>query len=428
MEISPELLQRIDAILRKQIGLNAESLGGSGIATALAHRIGKLGMKASDEYVERVLAESTELQQLIESVVVPETWFFRDMTPFRCIQQVARQQVGSRFGRPLRVLSIPCSTGEEPYSVAVTLLASGLSPQQFSIDAVDISERSLARAAEGHYGATSFREKHPDCHNWQKLFFHMRGDRFHVCDEARQRVTFRHGNLVSTDFLAGTAAYDLVLCRNLLIYFDGSARQSAMKNLKRLLATEGVLYSGHAEAAAFADAGFRSFDKQFPFAFRHATNAQRATVDMPLPFMKEVKNVVARRPENRVAPKPASRIKETSHVGKLSAVVSPKTHTQHAPSFSEQLQAARRTADQGRLSEALRVVEPLTKQHPTNAEAWCLLGILQQATGQNELAERSFERAIYIDPRHEESLIHLSLLCQLRGDADKAARYRKRIG
>ncbi len=427
MEISPDSLQRIDAILRKQIGLNAKSLGDTGVATALTERISKLGLKASDEYIERVLAESTELQQLIESVVVPETWFFRDMTPFRCIQQIARQQAGSRLGRPLRVLSIPCSTGEEPYSVAVTLLATGLHSQQFSIDAVDISQRSLARAAEGHYGAMSFREKHPDCHNWQKQFFHIRGDRYHVCEDAQQRVTFRQGNLVSSDFLSGSAAYDVVLCRNLLIYFDGTARQSAMKNLKRLLATDGILYSGHAEAAAFADAGFQNFDKQFPFAFRHATNAQPTSKSVSMPLMKEIKNVGACRPNNRVTVTPAVPTKGTSNVTKPAAVIAPKTLTQHGPSLAELLQVARQAADQGRLSEALKVAEPLTKQHPTNAETWCLLGILQQATGQSGLAERSFERAVYIDPRHGESLIHLSLLCQLRGDADKAARYRQRI-
>lgn len=440
MPFSAEILQRLDALLCQRIGLKSESIG-SGVAVALSQRMQQLGLTAND-YLDRLAAQPNELQQLIETVVVPETWFFRDMTPFRCLQHVAKEFARSWRGRPLRVLSIPCSTGEEPYSAAVVLLAAGLNPHQFSVEAVDISERSLARATQGHFSPTSFREKHPDCEAWRTQFFTHRDGRFYVCSEARQRVQFRQGNLVDANFLKKSAPFDVVLCRNLLIYFDGSAREVAMTNLKRLLAVDGILYSGHAEAVAFATSGFRSFDKQFPFAFRHADNPNfskppssqpQATLGKDL-FPLATKSPVLRTTITTTKPTssqptstlPSPERKSTPNTTGATTfkVIKPAPST---ASVSELLQQARLAADQGRLAAALLLAEPLTQSHPSNVDAWCLLGIIQQASGMNLQAQRSFEKALFLDGRHEESLIHLALLHQLQGDASRANLYRQRL-
>src|SRR6266446_6784075 len=109
-------------------------------------------------FAERLENSSEDLQALVEQIVVPETWFFRDVQPFRFVGRwVATEAARSGPERVFRVLSIPCSTGEEPYSIAMSLLDRGVPAGSFTIDAADVSRRSLAHARAGRYGKRSFR-------------------------------------------------------------------------------------------------------------------------------------------------------------------------------------------------------------------------------------------------------------------------------
>src|SRR5579863_6260906 len=103
------------------------------------------GLTRKDDYWERVQASNDELQELIEAVVVPETWFFRDREAFEALGRLLiEERSASHSGASLHLLSVPCSTGEEPYSIVMTMLDAGFSRRQFKIDAVDISLRALA--------------------------------------------------------------------------------------------------------------------------------------------------------------------------------------------------------------------------------------------------------------------------------------------
>src|SRR5690606_25565987 len=100
----------------------------------------------------------TEQRALIESIVVPETWFFRYPESFALLATQARAlQRRLPIGRPLRLLSLPCSSGEEPYSMAIAMLDADFSAEQFQIDALDISQRGIEQAALGRYGVNAFR-------------------------------------------------------------------------------------------------------------------------------------------------------------------------------------------------------------------------------------------------------------------------------
>ena len=103
-------------------------------------------------------SRADEVQALVEEVVVPESWFFRDDRPFEVLADFARAGWLVDPARPpLSALSLPCAGGEEPYSIAMTLLEAGLPAGRFRVDAVDVSARSLARAIAGVYGPNSFR-------------------------------------------------------------------------------------------------------------------------------------------------------------------------------------------------------------------------------------------------------------------------------
>ncbi|NEM13145.1 MAG: chemotaxis protein CheR, partial [Xanthomonas perforans] len=121
-------------------------------------RVAALGCANEDAYWLKVHNCASEQQALVEAVVVPETWFFRYPESFVALVNLARERSTQLAGaRPLRILSLPCSTGEEPYSIAMALLDAGLPGDGFRIDAMDISEVNLQRAERALYGRNSFR-------------------------------------------------------------------------------------------------------------------------------------------------------------------------------------------------------------------------------------------------------------------------------
>src|SRR3984957_20432818 len=142
------------------MGLDAESIGVACVERAVRERLAARGLKDVQVYWEQLISVEQELQELIEVIVIPETWFFRDPQAFAALVQVVREEWLAKHPEgTLRILSLPCSTGEEPFSTAMALLDSGLPPSRFYIDAIDISTRAISWAERGVYGKNSFRAK-----------------------------------------------------------------------------------------------------------------------------------------------------------------------------------------------------------------------------------------------------------------------------
>jgi chemotaxis protein methyltransferase WspC len=152
------VLSAIATLLSKTIGLDPDTIGFNRIARAAQNR--RVGCKLPDlkSYWARLQTSASELEEPIELLIVPETWFFRDGKPFDYLKTyVTSEWLRSPNRQTLQLLSVPSSTGEEPYSMAIALLEAGLHPKQFAIDAIDISPRSLAKAKRGVYTKNSFR-------------------------------------------------------------------------------------------------------------------------------------------------------------------------------------------------------------------------------------------------------------------------------
>src|SRR5262245_6554834 len=175
------------------------------------------GLKTVEEYKRLIESSAEEWNELMESVVVTETWFFRDRGPFAALVRVARDPAAAGLtghpARTLRLLSVPCSSGEEPYSLVMALVDGGIPTNRFSVDAADISPRALARARQGLYGKNSFRGKDLA---YRKRHFQATSEGFVLSPAIRNRVHFYEANLFSHDFLGGKARYDIIFCRNLL--------------------------------------------------------------------------------------------------------------------------------------------------------------------------------------------------------------------
>ena len=231
-------LTMIESLLEKEIGVSADAIGAEVIAKAVGLRVAECGLADIKAYLNLVNTSEEEQGNLIEAVVVPETWFFRNKNSFSFLSNyVTGEWLSKHSGDRLRVLSVPCSTGEEPYSIAMAFMDVGIGGNRFHIDGVDISEAALGRAKSGVYTKGSFRG---DDLAFRKRYFEPKGDAYQLNADVRKKVRFIKGNVLDVSFFMDQEPYDIIFCRNLLIYLSSEAKRRVFEILKRLLARYGI--------------------------------------------------------------------------------------------------------------------------------------------------------------------------------------------
>lgn len=232
----------VAALAAEHAGMQASMLDRRQVRQAMETRMKVQRVTEADDYVALCRVSEAERQAVVELTANGETSFLRDARVFEELTAwcVARMQAQ---GKPLRILSAPCSTGEEPYSVAASLLAAGFAAEQFVVEAVDISAKALARAEQGVYGAMSLRGVSAE---QRKSFLDHGVGGWRVKDDVRRPVRFRQGNLVEPGVLR-EASYDLILSRNLLLYQSTAARMSVAASLAAALVPDGRLVFGSAD-------------------------------------------------------------------------------------------------------------------------------------------------------------------------------------
>lgn len=401
--------EAIEQLLKQTMGLNSASIGSSSIARAVQQRMRVLGINSMDLYQKR-LSSGAELQELIEEIIVPETWFFRDRNPFIALARHATERwpTRGRYG-PLRILSVPCSTGEEPYTIAMTLLEAGLTAYEFTIDAVDISTSNLRRAQTGLYRENSFRG---DDISFRARHFQQSDENYLLKPQIRALVNFHHANLLAPGFFNDVEPYDVVFCRNLLIYFDRDTQAQALKVLERLLQPDGLLFLGHAEAGVLAGRQFFPLDHARSFAFVHGANQRATQAEIETPFQLPKKQRTASVKRQPVTPAPARSFSEKVY---SDAIPDP------VPTQRPDLESATQLANEGHLVEAANFCEQYLREQGPDAQAFYLLALVREAVGEGVEAEALLRKALYLDPNHYESLTHLALILERRGDHANAA-------
>lgn len=407
-------LKVIKHLLKEAIGLNISSVGASNFERAVRHRMKSLGLQDVEDYALK-LRQVEEMRELIDEVIVPETWFFRNPASFTALQQfaAARQEACAR-GKKLMVLSMPCSTGEEPYTIAMTLDQAGLKPHEYQIDAFDISQRLLTKAKRGVYGRNSFRNKENE---FRDRYFDWVGGLYVLNDKMRNAVNFQQGNLLDKYFGVGGQIYDVIFCRNLLIYFDRDTQNHALQKFHKLLADDGLLLLGHAETPDFLHGNFTRSEYVRSFSYHKARvsvpvkdNGRRVEALVPSAIAKNTVSAATRA-------KPALEFLETVKLAEANLL--PQTD-------AAVLRDAARLANRGELREAGTLCENYLRQHTTSAQAYYLLGLVREAEGKHQLVGELFKKAVYLDPNHYEAMIHLALHLVRHGDADSAKKLQQR--
>jgi chemotaxis protein methyltransferase WspC len=418
-------LRALEELLKHKIGLDPNSVGPQLILRAAKQRMRNLDLDDLALYERRVGQSAAELQELIEEVVVAESWFFRDKRPFEWLRAYVRLRCkGLPAHAPLRILSMPCAGGEEPYSIAIVLSEEGLSARKYHIDAVDASARRLAIARRGIYSQNAFRE--PEVPT-RSRYFRKHPEGYEIDPTLRATVQFIQGSILDPRLLEGSSAYDVVFCRNLLIYLVPSARAALLALVDRVLAPEGVLVIGHADRldSIGAERGFAPTGDVGCFAYRRI-----ASGESPVSVVSQ--SLQSLPPASLVSPPPVCTIEATNVLTapvELAGSAIPIASDILIPGVVEPthlLNQASELGNQGRFDEAISVCERHLKANGLTAPAYSLMGMICQASGDRARAEDCFRKAVYLDPHHDESLLALALLAERRGDLLAAAGFRRR--
>ena len=247
-------IQQLNVLLGEYAGLNPDAT--PGVTERAVQNIleQKPGIDV-EQYYQLVQRSNEEMELLLDQIVVPETWFFRYPDAFTLLQNwVLSTWLPNRRQSRLKILSVPCSTGEEPYSVAIALQEAGLPIDRFTIVAADISTRALKQAKAAVYNRHSFRE--PDS-GIRGKYFSVQSDAFHLSETVRSTVKFHRWNVQHAPPIEITGPYDVIFCRNLFIYLHRAAQKNLMTKLSSLLSNQGLLFAGHAEAGYLLSPAFK---------------------------------------------------------------------------------------------------------------------------------------------------------------------------
>lgn len=191
-----------------------------------------------------------EIQQLVNAFTVNETYFYREDYQLKCLTNdlLTERVSGKHIGDTLRIWSAACSTGEEPYSLAIWLLENWPSVDEYDIEIVgsDIDTRALEVARAGTFGKRALMRLPPQLIG--KYFDALPGERWQISPQLRDSVSFTAVNLVDPDQTWPHGQFDVVFCRNVLIYFDDASRRVAAENLYENLFPGGFICLGHTES------------------------------------------------------------------------------------------------------------------------------------------------------------------------------------
>jgi chemotaxis protein methyltransferase WspC len=416
---------RFFAFLKDRIGLDVNSVGEAIIERAVRQRCTASTAQDSDNYWLLLQSSVDEQLALIEAVIVPETWFFRYPESIATLGKLAVARLaGLMDARPLRILSLPCSTGEEPYSIAMALFDAGIGARQFLVDAVDISPWSIDKAKCAIYGKNSFRGEQIA---FRDRHFSAEAEGHRVSEKVRDQVSFQSGNVLDPGLLASQPAYDFVFCRNLLIYFDQATQQQVFKLLKRLTREDGVLFIGPAEGNLLTRLGMRSIGVAQSFAFsRNPEHTEPGAAYLPAPPpSRAVANVPL-----RARPKPFVPIPLASPLT-IARDRAPSSGAANAPDAKPHDAASLLTliaslANQGQSADAFAACERYLKLYEPVAQVFYWQGLLRDLGGQSSEAQGLYRKALYLEPQHAEALAQLAALLAAQGDSAGARRLQER--
>lgn len=409
-----KLLQQFRRLISRKTGILVRMEDLTALVKTIAARMRLLSLSEPDDYL-RLLSGDTyettcEWKELIIPLTIGESFFFRDKGQFAILKNRILpeliEKVMSRCesaGRPcLKIWSAGCSSGEEPYSLAILL--DGLLPDRkdwnISIVGTDINEDALEKARLGAYTQWSFRMVEPEVQG--RYFKRHKGD-FVLDEGTRNMVTFSYGNLID-DLFPGPEIcnMDLILCRNVFIYFNSDAITAVAEKFINTLNDGGYLMTGHGELHLHSYPGLQA--RIFPESVVY-----QKISDFGL-------RIAELKPE---IPKPIEEIQTEVEVPK-SEICNPQSAIEISP-----IELAQEYADRGDYKKAEESCKKALEVEPCSARCYYLLSQVSEAQGKGDEAAGLLKKAIYLDPSFVAAYLELGYSYDRQGDSARAKKMRE---
>lgn len=440
--LPPALLAQIDKELTARIGLHFAPERWSELQSGLDRACRELGFASLEQGVQQLLAHGLsqpQIEAIASHLTIGETYFFRDARSFEVLREhILRPLIQARHGKEqhLRIWSAACSTGEEPYSLAMVLheMIPRLQDWRITLLATDINLPALDKARRGIYRDWSFRAA--PAHLKERFFNSLDGGQYEVIEPVRRLVKFAYLNLAEDIFpslLNDTNAMDVILCRNVLMYFAPAQAQTVVHNLYRCLIDEGCLLTSANEGPSVRYTDFHTLN--FPGVIVY----QRSARGLPIRATKPVPPVAPKRPAttpaspSRPAPTPPSPaaspppLQSATPPAATSQSVAP---AQPLESLATILDKAQRDYEDGRYKEAIAQLESASG-NDTGPEA-ARVDTLRARAYANE---GNLERALHWSERAIQSnkldagcyYLHATILQEQGAMAEAAAALRRAL-
>lgn len=331
-------------LIKERVGLHFDNAMEALLKTALGRRMAERKINDYYEYYEQLRSSQNEFDSFITLITINETYFFResdtlDLICDKWIPRLLQQRSG-----PVRILSAGCSSGEEAYSLAIKLHEKYLGgmAQRIEIYGCDIDPAILAKARNACYSSYSFRGVDPSI---QQRYFTRSGNLYRLHDEIREKVSFYRTNIIKEQLLPEV---DIILLRNVSIYFDTPTRRELHSNLLKMLQPQGALFFGNAETLANNFDILKLEQEEGIFYFCHHSEAARV---VPVP------RVAVRIPQSR-------------------AVVEQVPLVPTAQQSNDWLKKARASLDEKCFSEAEKCIACVLRDDPRNQDALMIQGVI----------------------------------------------------
>ncbi|KEI72280.1 hypothetical protein GV64_17465 [Endozoicomonas elysicola] len=429
--------------------MDPESIGQDAVDQSIQRRMDTVGVTNPEQYYLMVTAEPQELSALVDEITVGETWFFREFRAFSVLQEKAlRCRTSLNSQSPFRVASMPCSSGEEAYSIAMALMDIGLQSDQFVVDGFDINTEAIQKAHKADYGRVSFRGTMPD---FSKPYFDQTAAGFHLKLSVKQCANFHQVNLLELTQDIEVKPYDVIFCRNFLIYLDTASRKKMADVLRVSMKDHGVLIVGHCEAPSMSQFGFSTLDRSKRFCFSKKVNNAQKTDDSRTrkPVFLPLQRKPAKEPSSSLnatqqkassftkslqttdlqcSKQASSLLQKPEMIEKsLSGQAPEETSAGGILSSDAMLEAIEELVDCGKLSKARESCQQLMQHSPEDTGAQFMMGIISEAEGEWDAASNYFRKVLYLNPEHHEALLHSAMVCERQGEMGKAENFRVRL-
>lgn len=264
LRLSPADLERFCEYLYRRTGMVFGESKRYYIDRRVAERMEAVGDATFAAYFSRLRSHPAELQAVTNAFTVNETYFYREAYQLDRLTRTLLPEIASAKGPgdKIRIWSVPCATGEEAYSIAIWLLENWAMVDAYHVEIIgsDIDTRALAAAALGIYGERALSRLPREVVD--RYFERPAAGHRQIIQDLRESVAFMPANLIDRSSMQDHGSFDVIFCRNVLIYFDDASRRTTAENLFDRLRPGGFVCLGHTESMSRIDDRFevRRFD------------------------------------------------------------------------------------------------------------------------------------------------------------------------